>query len=104
MLRAAQLTHTIPCTTTIFSTLFLAEVKLGRKWREFGAAQELAAHGEAEAALAKTDRLLECSDDVDVCLWPGAKVNNERSNNNNSGGSGDGGLYLYQLTSCLDGV
>eukprot|EP01084_Bolivina_argentea_P247159 413540_1 len=56
------------------STLFLAEVKLGRKWREFGAAQELAAHGEAEAALAKTDRLLECSDDVDVCLWPGAKV------------------------------
>ncbi len=100
-------THTLPCTTTtIFSTLFLAEVKLRRKWRDFGAAQELAAYGEAEAALTKTDQLLECSDDVDVYHWLGTKVSNVRSNSNNNSGSsgGDSGLYLYQLVSCLDGV
>ncbi len=71
MSRTAQLTHT---TITILSKLFLAEVRLRRKWRDFGAAQELAAHCEAEAALAKTDQLLECSDGVDTCLWLSAKV------------------------------
>ncbi len=60
------------------STLFLEEVKLNRKWRDFGAAQELAAQGEAEMALAKTDELLECPDDGDNWLWLRAKVSDEK--------------------------